>query len=65
MDRRSMELNYENNILVYDPGLTEAMRTRQREYMERSREVTRGEVARWSMPRKLLNNTVATLGPLF
>ena len=65
MDRRSMELNYENNILVYDPGLTEAMRTRQREYMERSREVTRGEVARWSMPRRLLNNTVATLGPLF
>jgi hypothetical protein len=33
--------------------------------MERSREVTRGEVARWSMPRRLLNNTVATLGPLF
>jgi cardiolipin synthase len=65
MDRRSMELNYENNILVYDLGLTEAMRTRQREYMERSREVTRGEVARWSMPRRLLNNTVATLGPLF
>jgi cardiolipin synthase len=65
MDRRSMELNYENNILVYDLGLTEAMRTRQREYIERSREVTRSEVARWSMPRKLLNNTVATLGPLF
>ncbi len=29
-------------------------------------EVTRSEVARWSMPRRLLpNNTVATLGPLF
>ena len=37
MDRRSMELNYENNILVYDRELTEAMRARQREYMERSR----------------------------
>lgn len=65
MDRRSLELNYENNILVYDPGLTEAMRTRQREYLERSREVTVGQVARWSMPRKLINNTVAILGPLF
>jgi len=65
MDRRSLELNYENNILVYDPGLTEAMRIRQHEYIERSREVTRSEVARWSMPRRLLNNTVATLGPLF
>jgi cardiolipin synthase len=65
MDRRSLELNYENNILVYDPDLTEAVRARQREYIEKSREVTRGEVARWSMPRKLLNNTVAILGPLF
>ena len=65
MDRRSLELNYENNILVYDPDLTEAMRTRQREYIERSRDVTVGQVARWSMPRKLLNNTVAILGPLF
>ena len=65
MDRRSLELNYENNILVYDPDLTEAMRTRQREYIERSRDVTVGQVARWSLPRKLLNNTVAILGPLF
>lgn len=65
MDRRSLELNYENNILVYDRDLTEALRERQRNYLERSREVTRGEVARWSMPRRLLNNTVAILGPLF
>lgn len=65
MDRRSLELNYENNILVYDPDLTEAMRIRQREYIERSREVTVGQVARWSMPRKLINNTAAILGPLF
>ncbi len=65
MDRRSLELNYENNILVYDPDLTEAMRIRQREYIERSKEVTVGQVARWSMPRKLINNTAAILGPLF
>jgi cardiolipin synthase len=65
MDRRSLELNYENNILVYDPELTEAMRTRQREYIERSSEVTVGQVSRWSMPRRLINNTVAILGPLF
>jgi cardiolipin synthase len=65
MDRRSMELNYENNILVYDPELTQAMLKRQREYIARSQQVTRHEVAMWSMPRKLLNNTVAILGPLF
>src|SRR5690606_20304808 len=38
MDRRSLELNYENNILVYDRELTEALRERQRSYLERSRE---------------------------
>lgn len=65
MDRRSLDLNYENNILVHDRELTEAMRARQREYIERSTEVTRGQVARWSLPRRLLNNTVAILGPLF
>jgi cardiolipin synthase len=65
MDRRSMELNYENNVLVYAPKLTEAMLARQREYIASSRPVTLREVAGWSMPRKLLNNTVAILGPLF
>ena len=29
MDRRSFELNYENNILLYDPALTAEMRRRQ------------------------------------
>ncbi len=65
MDRRSLELNYENNILVYDPELTRAMSDRQREYIASSREVTLEEVSNWSLPRKLVNNTVAILGPLF
>jgi cardiolipin synthase len=65
MDRRSLELNYENNILVYDPALTEAMLARQRDYITKSKEITHRQVTNWSMPRKLLNNTVAILGPLF
>jgi cardiolipin synthase len=65
MDRRSLDLNYENNILVYDPELAEAMRTRQKDYLVKSRQVTRREVEEWSMPRKLINNTMALLGPVF
>ncbi len=65
MDRRSLELNYENNIMVYDAGLTEALRERQQTYIAQSKEVTLHQVANWSLPRKLLNNTVAILGPLF
>ncbi len=52
MDRRSFDLNYENNILFYDLDLTAAMRQRQLGY-----------VARSSLPRRLWNNSIATLGP--
>lgn len=65
MDRRSLELNYENNILVHDADLTAAMATRQQQYIAQSRQVTLDEVTGWSLPRQLVNNTVAILGPLF
>ena len=65
MDRRSLDLNYENNILVHDAGLTAAMRIRQHEYLAGSVPVTAKQVAAWSMPRRLWNNAIATLGPLF
>jgi cardiolipin synthase len=64
MDRRSFELNYENNILFYDPSLTDVMRQRQHEYIARSRLVDPGDVAAWPMRRRLWNNTIAMLGPL-
>ena len=64
MDRRSFDLNYENNILFYDPGLTADMRQRQQEYIARARPVDRGAVAAWPMTRRLWNNTIAMLGPL-
>lgn len=65
MDRRSLELNYENNVLVHDADLTAAMAARQQHYIAQSRQVTLEEVTGWSLPRQLLNNTVAILGPLF
>lgn len=64
MDRRSFELNYENNILFEDPALTGAVRARQQEYIARSRPVTRDAVAAWPMSRRLWNNLIATLGPV-
>ena len=63
MDRRSFELNYENNILFYDPALTAEMRRRQDAYLAQSRPVTAEMVAQWSMTRRLWNNTIAMLGP--
>jgi cardiolipin synthase len=64
MDRRSFELNYENNILLYDAALTSAMRERQQRYIEHSHRVTRATVQSWSVPRRLWNNTLAVLGPI-
>ena len=64
MDRRSFELNYENNILFHDPALTGAVRERQREYIARSNRVTREVVAAWPVSRRLWNNLIATLGPV-
>ena len=64
MDRRSFDLNYENNILFYDPTLTAEMRRRQDAYLARSHPVTAETVAQWPMTRRLWNNTIAMLGPI-
>ena len=64
MDRRSFDLNYENNILVCDAEFTSAVRARQQEYLSKSTRVSREAVEAWSMPRRLWNNTLATLGPI-
>lgn len=64
MDRRSFDLNYENNILLYDQTLTGDMRRLQEQYIAKSNAVTPAMVAAWSTPRRLWNNTIAMLGPL-
>lgn len=64
MDRRSFELNYENNILICDEKLTLEMRKRQELYREQSHPVTSEMVSRWSVSRRLWNNTIAMLGPV-
>jgi len=64
MDRRSFELNYENNILFYGRSLTGEMRQRQDIYLANSRPVTMAMVEQWSWRRRLRNNTIAMLGPV-
>ncbi|BAF71958.1 cardiolipin synthase [Sulfurovum sp. NBC37-1] len=64
MDRRSFELNYENNILYHDSEMTVAIRQRQEQYLFTSVPVTLEEVRAWPFRRRLWNNTIAILGPL-
>ncbi|MDG2013271.1 MAG: cardiolipin synthase [Pirellulaceae bacterium] len=64
MDRRSFDLNYENNILFYDPKLTHDVRQRQEEYLQHSKLITLDEVEAWPFYKSVWNNTLATLGPI-
>src|SRR6476660_5006994 len=64
MDRRSFDLNYENNILFCDSALTAEMRRSQEAYLSQSRKVTAEMVAQWPITRRLWNNAIAMLGPV-
>ena len=64
MDRRSFDLNYENNILLFDKALTGEMQNRQRAYLAASRQVSIADVTAWSLWRRLWNNTVGMMSPL-
>ncbi len=64
MDRRSFDLNYENNILLCDPELTFAVRGRQDQYLASSNPVTLGDIDAWSVTRRFWNNLMGMLGPV-
>ena len=64
MDRRSFDLNYENNILLVDRQLTADMYQRQQEYLASSIQISREDVTNWTLPHRLWNNAVAMFGPV-
>ena len=64
MDRRSFDLNYENNILLLDAATTAALHRRQEQYLDDSREITAAEVAEWNVGKRLWFNALAILGPV-
>ena len=64
LDRRSFELNYENNLLCHGRELTAALVQRQHDYLQHCSLVSAEDVAAWPLSRRLWNNTVAMLGPL-
>ncbi|MFV0477924.1 MAG: phospholipase D-like domain-containing protein [Parahaliea sp.] len=64
MDRRSFDLNYENNILPHDEACTRAFHERQRAYLMDSQPITLDQFERWGPGRRLWNNVLAIVGPL-
>jgi len=64
IDLRSFDLNYENNILVYDKKLTQVVHARQMDYINSSCSVTLTGVETWSLPKRIWYNVIATIGPV-
>ena len=64
LDMRSFDLNYENNVLLQDEATSEAVRDRQYEYIASSKLVTMSDVNDWSLPQRIWQNVIATIGPV-
>ena len=64
LDRRSFELNFENNILFEDAAFAAAVRARQDEYLADCDRVTREDVDRYGIGLRLWQNLLATLSPM-
>ncbi|MES2903951.1 MAG: cardiolipin synthase [Pseudomonadota bacterium] len=64
LDRRSFELNFENNILFHDPDLAGQIRARQDEWLADCRRVTIEDVNRDGILKRIWQNLLSMLGPL-
>ena len=64
MDRRSLELNFENNLLVLDPGLTAAIRQRQLGYLSQSAAVEAEAVSARPFRTRLIEDVIGMASPL-
>jgi len=65
LDRRSFELNFENNIMFADPAFAALIRARQEAYISQSDPVTAAIVARFGLGARLWQNGMAMLSPIF
>jgi cardiolipin synthase len=64
LDRRSFELNFENNILFADDAFAAVVRARQDQFLADSDPVTMADVDRFSLVERLWQNSVAMLSPI-
>jgi len=64
LDRRSFELNFENNILFADEKLAGEIRALQDEFITRSDAVTDAEVERFTLVQRLAQNFCGMMSPI-
>jgi len=64
LDRRSFELNFENNILFADEAFAATLRARQDEYLADSNPVTQAVVDGFGIAGRLWQNSLAMMSPI-
>lgn len=64
MDRRSLELNYENNLFAVDAELAATVLERQETYISLSRQVSLAEVQAWPLSKTLVQKAVSMMAPI-
>jgi cardiolipin synthase len=64
LDRRSLELNFEISMLVYDSDFASHLRFLQQSYMDNSTLLTMKTVSGWSVPERIWQNAVGLIAPI-
>lgn len=64
LDLRSFNLNYENDILLQDPNITNEIYQRQLDYISQSNLVTLEQIANQPIWKRIWQNIIATIGPV-
>lgn len=64
LDLRSFDLNFENNVLLHDEAITEAIRQRQQSYLRDSDAVTLEQVRATRWWKRIWDNLLGALSPL-
>ncbi len=64
LDRRSLDLNFEVNMLVYDSNFASELRFLQTTYIEQSKAVAPSEPLEWSIAQKLWQNSISLIAPI-
>lgn len=65
MDRRSLDLNFENNVLLESADLAAEISEHQARWLREAPEVDRQTIARRSLARSFFDNLLTMAGPLF
>ena len=64
MDRRSLQLNFENNLVIDDAATSATIRERQLGYVSVSQRVALDTARRWPFGRRLVQNAVGMMAPV-